>query len=210
MTECAYKWININNFKHFYFSAINGTYDASTCLSVTNGICPSESKKNNRYCPCISTTSTTVCEDCNIQVNSNSDLNINDNGCGTYEALSIGTCYCKNQFNRILIKGDYMDLYNTLKDETNKCKKFTNDYLLANGLVYAIIIFTVLLNMLLKRVLDKLTQFELHASIDKSQGSLLFKLFVATYLNMAFTALIAYGFIPGMPYGLQSVYIFQG
>jgi hypothetical protein len=99
-----------------------------------------------------------------------------------YEALKIGACYCKTQFDNLLLKGNYMLFYDTLNNPLNMCKTFTQEYLLANGLVYLIIVFTVALNMLLKIILDKLTQFELHGSIDKLQVTLC--IYVFSYINM--------------------------
>lgn len=58
--------------------------------------------------------------------------------------------------------------------------------------------------------MKKLSFFEAHVSIDRENATLMIKVFIFVYINMAFTVLIAFGYIPNVPYGLQVVGIFQG
>jgi fatty acid desaturase len=51
--------------------------------------------------------------------------------------------------------------------------------------------------------MKKLSSFEAHVSVDRENATLMVKVFIFVYINMAFTVLIAFGYIPNVPYGLQ-------
>ena len=131
-------------------------------------------------------------------------------GCIPFYAKAIGSCYCLKNIQSVISSDGFQGVYSLLSDKANVCRAFTFDYVIAEGLIYAIVIFSTFLNMFLKSSLVYLTQYESHTSVDKLQGSLLLKFFLAVYLNMTFTALIAYGNIPNLPKILVDTYIFQG
>ena len=95
-------------------------------------------------------------------------------------------------------------------DTKDVCRTFSVAYISTESLINAIVVFSTLLNMFLKKSLKSLTQSEYHSSVDKEQGSLLLKLFVAVYINMAFTALVVFGSANGLPKFFSEYRIFQG
>lgn len=184
---------------------IVGTYAVSACKTdAGGGICPVENTgTSTSYCPCVSTSSVTKCS-------SSECYNSPDTGCVSYAAGQIGACYCLATLQTLISAGGFKSVYALLSDTRDVCRTFTINYLTAEGLIYAIVVFSTLLNMFLKWALITLTRLESHSQVDKEQGSLLLKFFFAAYLNMAFTALIAYGYLPKLPQILQEVYFFQG
>ena len=191
--------------KDYGQNGTNGLYNYETCSTI-NGFCPQKIKKNV-FCPCVSTTSSQECFSSSCPLTPTSTVS---DDCEPFTAKEIGSCYCLKNLQLILSAAGFSGVYSLLSDKKNVCRTFTFNYIIAEGLIYAIVIFSTFLNMFLESCLVFLTQLESHTSVDKRQGSLSFKFFLAVYLNMTFTALIAYGNIPGLPKILVDTYIFQG
>lgn len=90
------------------------------------------------------------------------------------------------------------------------CYPFFINYSKATGITYGTTVITVVINMILKYCLTKLTKYEYHVDLDKAQASLMIKAFISTFFNMAVVVLIAFGFITGTPEALKRASIFQG
>ena len=197
--------------KNYQQNGTIGTYDYKICENVgikdKNGLCPQAHGTNGVFCPCVSTTSNINCY--SLLCPSVPTIPLVD-GCIPFYAKAIGSCYCLKNIQSVISTDGFQGVYSLLSDKANVCRAFTFDYVIAEGLIYAIVIFSTFLNMFLKSSLVYLTQYESHTSVDKLQGSLLLKFFLAVYLNMTFTALIAYGNIPNLPKILVDTYIFQG
>ena len=197
--------------KNYQQNGTIGTYDYKICENVgikdKNGLCPQAHGSNGVFCPCVSTTSNINCY--SLLCPSVPTIPLVD-GCIPFYAKAIGSCYCLKNIQSVISTDGFQGVYSLLSDKANVCRAFTFDYVVAEGLIYAIVIFSTFLNMFLKSSLVYLTQYESHTSVDKLQGSLLLKFFLAVYLNMTFTALIAYGNIPNLPKILVDTYIFQG
>jgi hypothetical protein len=127
-------------------------------------------------------------------------------GVGYYDAESIAKCYCKQNIYQLLTTENLLRYTQaflaTMKppdpkelggDDAEYCGVFQGIYLSSYLLTYAAVLITVIINRLLKMVLIYLTNYESHKSLEDEQYSILLKLFLTTYVNMAIIVLLAFG-----------------
>ena len=170
------------------------------------GTCPNYGQKV--FCPCISKRSHTTCysSSCSIENEFNS--------CKSYEAGTLGSCYCEQMLNSYLKKGilAFLEYLRNLRSQRTKdsCSLFFTNYSKGQGISNGTIFLSILVNAIIIVLMKRLSKYESHVSVDREDGTLMFKIFIFTYFNMAFSALIAFGRVPNMPEWLQSIYIFQG
>lgn len=184
-------------------------------LSPNRGSCP---KRGQRiFCPCIATIPKETCYSSACGADPSSSNN-NDNNkkknCVSFSDSVISSCYCHQTLKEILSIG-IVATYNYIQDiptssQRGSCKSFFADYSTAQGISYGTILISLFINTLLVHGMKRLSSFEAHVSVDKANAALMVKLFVVTYINMAFAVLIAFGNIRNLPSILQRLYIFQG
>jgi hypothetical protein len=120
-------------------------------------------------------------------------------------------CYCKAELSRLVESGGVTQAMQiALASSGHVCSDYFRKYTMAQGLIYGTIIFATVVNMLLLKVLKYLTRTESHSSIDNEQGSMILKIFLSLYFNMAWIALIAFGRVDNLPYIINFAHIFQG
>ena len=178
----------------------------STAPVVAGGSCPNYGQKT--FCPCISKKSTALCSSsgCSIPGASRS--------CVTYPANSLDSCYCQQVLNNYLKKGVAATLNYLRTLATNptadSCSVFFSDYSSAQSVSYGTILISIIINTSVLILMQRLSTFEAHVSVDRENATLMMKVFLFTYVNMAFTVLIAFGQISNLPYWIRLIYIFQG
>jgi len=183
----------------------HGYYDFSACGSPDNSnICPSYSAINQ--CPCISADSKDECfsEGCTTD-------GLEKPSCIKFEAGVIGACYCMDKLLSVLNSKSVGDAVKQLQstDDPN-CKDFFINYSKATSISYVAILVTIVINSYLPQVLEYLTHFEKHTSVDHEKGSLMYKVFFPTFFNMAILVLVASGRIEGQPDAIKPFFLFQG
>jgi len=119
----------------------------------------------------------------------------------------MGNCFCYENLKETLTEGGISGITNI---QSNVCAEFLINYSTSSALIYVASFTTVIVNRTLMSLLKYLASFECHTSIDNEDGSLMKKIFLSNYINMAFGALIAYGFVDNMPGILVNLHIFQG
>ena len=94
------------------------------------------------------------------------------------------------------------------------CRGYYIGYGISQSLFLVAAIVTVILNKLLRLCMKLLTHSEAHTTLDSEQVSTISKIFVATYINTAFTVLVVFGTPPSqlgtLPSFLSNLYIFNG
>jgi hypothetical protein len=90
------------------------------------------------------------------------------------------------------------------------CADFFANYSIAMGLSIAASLCTVAINVFLKKTMKYLAKQEFHDTVDEEHGATIVKVFLATYCNMAFVALAAYGLLKNKPGMLATAEIFDG
>jgi len=92
----------------------------------------------------------------------------------------------------------------------SQCDGFYRTYASVQLLSLLAALFTALVNALLKLSLRALTLAEAHSTFDNFHKSLVRKIFLASFANMAITALVAFGSARNVPTLLAKYGIFQG
>jgi hypothetical protein len=190
-------------------SAINPEYfyDArSASNAVAGGLCPNYGQKV--FCPCISKTSRSTCQTLACSGTGTNAV------CENFAANALSSCYCQQKLNAILTSGiakavTYIRSTAT-STRADSCSVFFTDYSTAQGVSYGTILVSITANTILIYLTKWLTTFEAHVSTNRENAQLMIKTFIFTYVNMAFTVLIAFGRISDMPDALKVIYIFQG
>ena len=177
-------------------------------LSPDRGSCPKYGQ--HTFCPCIATIPKETCYSlsCGSEPSKSSNKN-----CLAFSDSVISSCYCYQTLKEILSLG-IVATYNYIQDiptsRPGSCASFFADYSTAQGISYGTILISLLVNTLLVYGMRRLSTFEAHVSVDKANAALMIKLFIVTYINMAFAVLIAFGNIRDLPSIFQRLNIFQG
>lgn len=178
-------------------------------ISSLGGTCPHYGQKV--FCPCIS--KRTSSETCHSAACASSSSSSNA-ACTTFLDTTLSACYCQQMLNSYLKSGVMATLryLSTTSASTapDSCSTYFTDYSTAQGVSYGTILSSILVNDIVIFGMKRLCTFESHVSVDRGNASLMIKLFLFTYTNMAFTVLIAFGRIGNLPVWLQKLYIFQG
>ena len=170
------------------------------------GTCPNFGQKT--FCPCISKKSTSSCHTSSCSVKKET-LN-----CVSYSASTLHSCYCQQSLNSYLEKGvistlQYLSSISSTQT-ADSCSSFFSDYSTAQVISYGTILVSIGVNAIVLILMKKLSNYESHVSVDREDGTLMMKVFIFSYFNMAFSVLIAFGKISNMPNWLKTAYIFQG
>ena len=178
-------------------------------LSPDRGSCPKHGQ--HTFCPCIATIPKETCYSLSCGAEQSKSSNKN---CIAFSDSVISSCYCHQTLKEILSLG-IVATYNYIQDiptssRPGSCAAFFADYSTAQGISYGTILISLFVNTLLVYGMRRLSTFEAHVSVDKANAALMIKLFIATYINMAFAVLIAFGNIRNLPSILQRLNIFQG
>lgn len=187
----------------FFNPISNYSVDACSAGNGYNisGICPKYPE--HVFCPCISTTSSTECSTIpcsSLYVQSSTQ----PEECSYFKASLIGGCYCTAQLSSI-------NIFNAGAVLSKECRTFLEHYIEARGIVYCVSIITVIINTLLLQLHVYITKKESHASIDKEQASLMLKIFLSTYFNLAIVYILVFGSIPSIDNQFfRATYILQG
>ena len=103
-----------------------------------------------------------------------------------------------------------MGIRSIIQHQPAGCASFFIDYASATALQYVTIFVTVIVNKYLLILIQYLVDMECHISIDKAQGSLMYKIFISMYFNMAVLVLLASGRSGPQPAAVQRLHILQG
>lgn len=181
---------------------IIGDYNFHACNS--SNICPMYGETT--FCPCISTTSTDICQSATCEIDPRSPK------CTEIPASTFGACYCITELMNMLKSTSVADVMNKVKQQSSnkECKTFFINYSSASAMTYLAIFVTVFVNKYLQMFLRIFTKMESHSSIDAEQGSLMLKIFVSMYFNMAILVLIASGKVVGQPPFIKPAHVLQG
>lgn len=181
---------------------------SSEATSTLGGTCPHYGQKV--FCPCITKSSLETCHSAACESSSSSS----NPACSAFPDTTLSACYCQQLLNSYLKSGVPAALryLGTLSASSapDSCSTYFADYSTAQGVSYGTIIASIIVNDIVVFGMKRLCTFESHVSVDRVNASLMFKLFLFTYLNMAFTVLIAFGKIGNLPIMLRKFYIFQG
>lgn len=185
------------------FSDPVASYAMSACSA--HGLCPLYGE--SVQCPCISTSSKQQCDTLACQVSDKAG-----HQCDHFQAYVIGGCMCLDELNSLLSSGVSTSTLSKIRDaaQNSQCSSFLINYSLASGLTYVAMITAVVVNYVLKRWLKFLTRTESHATIDSEQGSMMYKIFVAIYFNLAIVVLIAFGRSHAIAKAIKPTHIFDG
>ncbi len=166
------------------------------------GLCPVYG--NDEFCPCVSIESTEDCEtlSCNVFADGKE--------CTDFPALTLGSCFCFNALLSVLDSSDISSAISQLTSQEPQCRNFAVNYSVAIALTIVAAMTTVLINRVLRYVLKRLAVNERHRTIDSEQGAIMFKVFIATYINMAFVALLAFGRLESLGGYGEDLQILQG
>ena len=177
-------------------------------ISNLGGTCPHYGQRV--FCPCISKKTWETCQSIACASSSSSS----NTACSTFLDTTLSACYCQQMLNSYLKSGVLATLryLSTISASTapDSCSTYFTDYSTAQGVSYGTILSSILVNSIVIFGMKRLCTFESHVSVDRGNASLMIKLFLFTYTNMAFTVLIAFGRVGNLPVVLQKLYIFQG
>jgi hypothetical protein len=189
-------------------TGVNGTNDDNGLIGAGGGLCPHPVKQlKNQFCPCVSITSSETCGSIGCFVSSPETSLV----CQEFSAGVIGSCYCYLSLTSMIENDGVSATMSYIKNSRgDACFQFFETYSSATALTYGATVVTIVINEVLKVLLVKLTKLECHSQIDMKHASLMFKLFLSTYFNMALVVLIAFGHVDGLPYGFKVAHLFQG
>ena len=208
---------------NFYQAATNYSFSAcgnatSTKSSINSwdmdNYCPMYDQTS--FCPCITMEVDQTCSSLSCQRSLDPETTLTNvatystreckDSDGSYDAQSIVKCYCKQNIYELLTTANLITYAKAFLasmrppdpkelggDDAEYCGAFQGVYLSSYLLSYAAVLITVIINRILKIVLVHLTQYEAHKSLDDEQYSILLKLFITTYVNMAIIVLLAFG-----------------
>jgi hypothetical protein len=202
-----------NYYNDYRRNRFSSTISATDSAGETNldGLCPHPiGQRNNQFCPCISTINTQVCQSLGCYTTA-TNIKSSTGICESFEAKTIGACYCYKDLTAMIeTEGISATLNYVRNSQKDVCYNFFENYATSTLLTYGTTLVTVVINAILKYILVKLTKLECHSQIDMKHASLMIKLFLSTYFNMALVVLIAFGYINYIPSSLQEAHIFQG
>lgn len=102
-------------------------------------------------------------------------------------------------FQLDLFSSSFLNFLSTARNSDGQCEQFLANYSLAVSLTLVASLCTVILNFLLKAFMKLLAQKEFHVTSAENQRAIVVKVFITTYINMAFVALLAYGYVRNKP-----------
>jgi hypothetical protein len=140
-----------------------------------------------------------------------SDITDAKEKCYHYRASWIASCYCMNSLLDTISSGmGPAAIMESIKSQPKGCTTFFINYSVGTILQYVTIIITVLVNKYLLSMIRYLVASEYHTSVDRAQGSLVYKIFLSLYFNMAVLVLLASGRSGPQPISVQKMHIMQG
>lgn len=198
------------------FSNPVGKYDVRACTqntaasaNFTNyGLCPKLGE--SPFCPCFSLTSD---ESCGTSACTKFP---NSKACKKFSASTLAGCFCFDSLVGMIKSGAIFDGITSggggqvSSTSMNVCNPFFINYSTATGFNYLAILVALVVNQVLRKLLVILTDSEKHTSSSEMKGSLLQKVFLSTFVNMALLAILASGFITGQPESIKILSILQG
>ena len=151
----------------------NGTHVNET----KSGLCPHLNQ--SIFCPCVNLVSEAVCTTLD--------------GTATFPAKSIAYCSCLDHLQSLLV-GDFSTILDNVQnvDINDPCYKFILEYAATLSITYAAIFTSVAINKLIKWQIKKSGESVVFFSINSQQKSLLFSLFLFSYINLVVAVLIAF------------------
>lgn len=193
-----------------------GAYDVAVCkesFAAGGGLCPSAKQKT--FCPCISVSATDPCRTIECLSAGGTNLAPGAYGapaaCKPFAASTIGGCFCLDKLTNLISSGGVRAVSEYVINSPNdKCSPFFKNFATAQSLTYAATFGVVVINTVMTSALKFLTVREMHSSFDGAAGSLMFKIFACTFIDMAFVSLVAFGYIASMPDAAKQAHIFSG
>ena len=157
----------------YHHDVCNGTHVNET----KSGLCPQ--RNQTIFCPCVSLESEALCTSLDQSL--------------TFPANSIAYCSCLDHLQTLLV-GDFSTILENVQsvDITDPCYKFILEYAATLSITYAAIFTTVVINKLIKWQIKKSGESVVFFSINAQQKSLLFSLFLFSYVNLVIAVLIAF------------------
>jgi hypothetical protein len=190
-----------------------GTYDTNMCTpalaldfanSSFGSLCPHKDAPS--FCPCFDLVSSEKCS--SLLCQSSGDENCRRN---EFSSSTIGSCYCNSILINVLREEGVVGSLDSLQSiEQGICKDFFAQYSVAVGLTYVSVAITVGVNVLLRNLLYRLAVQERHSFTDLLQGSIMGKVFIASYIVSTLLILVAFGSAPNLPTFLETLHIFNG
>lgn len=194
-------------------TSLVGKYDIAACSQSSataagyseGGACPSY--KQTVMCPCISETFSEVCPSlgCGTKTPYFS--------CFTYTAATLGNCYCKYQLLKKISVSGILQVVDELYRNRGtfvECTDFYNSYMQASSFKYFSILSTTLINIFSRAAIVYFADREGHTSVDLKNASILFKMFLSLYFNLAVLVLIASGRVDNQPSVMSILNLLNG
>lgn len=187
----------------FYVTYPSLSYSLSSCYNNNKvnqtelNLCPTIGSTS--FCPCVSTVIEQSCSTTGGGGGQGQSFPVN----------AIGKCYCSH-------KGLLSGLLSVIQGQQVDplCRNYYTSYGISQSLFLVAAIVTVIINRILRSSMKILTLTEAHTTLDSEQVSIISKIFVATYINMAITILIVFGSPPSaigtLPKDVSNLYIFSG
>jgi RNA recognition motif-containing protein len=191
-------------------------YNISSCLNNTQqdlkSFCPDPFRST--FCPCLVVEVDGVNQNCGTACSADVNEINNDANCGVYPLETLGSCACYDFLSDIISTQGISGVFSIISSlsSTDGCYSFMTSYSSSTFLSYFAIFITVFINVVLQVSLKILTKLERHASRDSMESSLMFRVFIATYLVLAIVSLVVFGKVQSISnVGIfQSFQIFQG
>lgn len=182
-------------------------YDVSVCNyggdNSTDTDCPEYGQQ--KFCPCITASRSDTCK----TLRCSTGVSVDVGECSEFPSTTIVGCYCYDSMLTLFSDGilqGFQNIYNT----DTACQQFLGNYAFALVLTFVAALCTVVINKILKWAMKRLATMEQHSTIDSEQRATMVKVFIATYVNMAIIALLAYGYIDTLPSIVDKSRVLQG
>jgi hypothetical protein len=138
------------------------------------------------------------------------DVDKEEGKCYSFSTSVVASCYCMNALLSALSSGGPGSILKEVRSQPSECTAFFIDYSSSTALEYLTIVITVVVNKFMMFMIHYLVDSEYHTSVDKAQRSLVYKIFISLYFNMAVLVLLASGKSGPQPDGVQKLHIMQG
>mmetsp|Transcript_16932 Transcript_16932/g.25540 ORF Transcript_16932/g.25540 Transcript_16932/m.25540 type:complete len:1258 (+) Transcript_16932:167-3940(+) len=142
------------------------------------------------FCPCLSSSSSDTCETLSCEES--------NGNCDEFKASTVAGCFCYQELLS-LFSSPLLSLWSQVQTVDANCEEFLTSYGSALLLTVAASLCTVVINFVLKSIMKYLAKREFHTTVDEEHRAIVVKVFIATYINMAFVALLAYGYVNKKP-----------
>lgn len=138
-------------------------YSFDACSA--HGLCPVTGQKV--FCPCISSSTKDVCKATSTTCKGSNSYPT----CSPYPASTFGSCYCEVALVQLIQDEGVSGALSVIKSDNSAayCKNFEIMYSTAQGIIYASVLITIVINTILMMSLELLTKWESHSSFDLMQ-----------------------------------------